>query len=132
MARSTADPLARRIAAAIGGRRPEDELYFNRVRFVKRVILSSVSPGPPLAEQQEHQRAVLDRCLNESPTGRILGREVLTGTFQAMPKNGTPAIDADNGTNVDVTAEQEFIHTRTEILHVGFERKPFWMDGQHG
>lgn len=131
---SHGDPLAQRIAGAIGGRRPDEELYFNRVRFVKRVVLSSISPGPPVAEQHAPQLALLDRCLNGAPGGRILGREVLTGTFRTMATNGNGNGTNGNGTNGNGANGNgvEIVHTRTEILHVGFERRPFWMENGDG
>lgn len=127
MSTGASDDFARRIASAIGGRRPDEEIYFSRVRYVHRVGVSAMLPGPPVVEQQREQRAFLDRCLNEPPGGRIIGREVLTGTFQTLGQNGDDGDDGEgNGNGVP-----GLVHTRTEIFHVGFERKPYWL-GRNG
>jgi hypothetical protein len=80
----------------------------SEVRFVKRISVGTSNPGHVLAEQ-EIQEAVnlLNRCLNGPPKGSIIGIEksfrVLTiGEHQAL--------------------------LQWIVYHVGFPRKPVWLD----
>ena len=118
MSGESRDPVLDRISAAISGRSADDLIYFSQVRFVRRVFRGTLSPLPLSAEQEREQADFLDRCLNEEPRGRIIGREVLTGSFALLAESG------------DGNARKTVTHTRQEILHIGFRRKPYWMNGE--
>jgi hypothetical protein len=46
------------------------------VRYVKRIVVGSNNPNQMSAEAQiEEARELLNRCLNDSPRGRILATE---------------------------------------------------------
>jgi hypothetical protein len=80
----------------------------DEVRFVKRVHVGSVNPNNPVSEeQQEKQIALLNRCLNDFPRGCIIGRDIAVGVFQI--------------------GEHRITLQRT-TYHVGFPRKPLWLD----
>lgn len=119
MANPTNDPIAQRIAEALVGRGPAGEIYVNRVTFVKRVILGTLNPMSLTPEEKRKQEALLNRCLHQPPGGRIIGSEVLAATFLVPAPSGTDA-------------EPHQVRTRQDILHIGFERKPFWLDSENG
>lgn len=73
-----------------------------------KVSVGSVNPNAPFSEQaREDQLIFLNRCLNEFPKGKIIGRDVTIGVFKIGDHQLT---------------------TEKVTYHVGFERKPFWFD----
>jgi|688.fasta_scaffold534546_2 hypothetical protein len=79
------------------------------ITFVKRVNIGSVNPNSPVnEEQQEKQMQFLNRCLNDFPRGRIVGKDIAVGIFQV--------------------GEHQITLQRI-TYHVGFRRKPTWADG---
>jgi len=80
------------------------------VRFVKRINIGSINPNNPISEdQQELQMQYLNKCLNEYPHGRIIGKDISVGVYQM--------------------GEHQITLQRV-TYHVGFNRKPFWMEEQ--
>lgn len=78
------------------------------ITFVKRINIGSINPNNPVNEdQQEKQMAFLNKCLNEFPKGRIIGKDVSVGVFQI--------------------GEHQITLQRI-TYHVGFNRKPYWID----
>lgn len=78
------------------------------VGFVKRIVVGSRNPES-LTSEQEIQAAVslLNRCLSETPKGRILGVEK---TFSIL--------------NI---GEHQVV-LQCMIYHVGFTRRPHWLE----
>ena len=82
---------------------PED---LSDIAFVKRVTVGNLN-RPVSEEEMDAQIAVLNRCLQTQPRGRIIGKDVSTllyGTGKAQ-----------------VTVQQT-------TYHVGFRRKPYWAE----
>ncbi len=78
------------------------------VTFVKRINIGSINPNSPVnEEQQEQQMQVLNRCLNEFPKGRIIGKDITVGVYQV--------------------GEHQLTMQRI-TYHVGFVRIPTWID----
>lgn len=77
------------------------------VGYVKRIVVGSKDPEKLVAED-DIQAAVdlLNRCLSDSPKGRILGVEK---TFSLL--------------NI---GEHQVV-LQAMIYHVGFPRKPYWL-----
>lgn len=76
------------------------------VSFVKRIVVGTTDP---ISEaDNEAQIQLLNRCLHEQPRGRII----------AIEKSLTP---------VKTDGHTEFV--QAVIYHVGFARRPVWMEG---
>lgn len=78
------------------------------VRFVKRISVGTNNPGHVLAEE-EIQKAVslLNRCLRGPPRGTIIGIEK---SFRIL------------------TVGEHHALLQWIVYHVGFPRKPAWLD----
>lgn len=82
------------------------------VQYIKLVPIGSVNPNHPLSDQsREEQAALLNRCLNDYPKGKILGKDVTIGKYQI--------------------GEHELIMEKI-TYHVGFPRKPAWEEEKEG
>ncbi|MBE9545683.1 MAG: hypothetical protein IMF02_14400 [Proteobacteria bacterium] len=78
------------------------------VAYIKRVSVGNIDPNrPPTEEELDNQIKLLNRCLNKSPKGRIIGREISAALFQV----GENKLMIQNIT-----------------YHVGFPRKPYWLE----
>ena len=79
------------------------------VRFVKRISVGTNNPGHVLAEE-EIQEAInlLNRCLSGPPKGTIIGIEK---SFRVLTMGEHQAL------------------LQWIVYHVGFSRKPSWLDG---
>jgi hypothetical protein len=78
------------------------------VRFVKHVLVGSLHPYLELTEEQaETQRALLARCLQESPHGHIISQEMHTAIYQI---------------------ESEKVKRVLTVYHIGFPKRPYWLD----
>lgn len=79
----------------------------NAVRYVKRVVVGSSNPGQMASEQDiTAAQALLNRCLNETPKGSIIGIE-------------------RSFTLLQVGEHQVVLQWLS--YHVGFARKPAWL-----
>ncbi|WP_369926411.1 hypothetical protein [Xanthomonas sp. NCPPB 2632] len=77
------------------------------VRFVKRIVVGSNNPSQMSTEDQvEEARALLNRCLSESPKGSIVGLEKSFTILQI--------------------GEHQVV-LQWICYHVGFTRKPVWL-----
>ena len=78
------------------------------VGYVKRIIVGSQHPLD-MRTEKDVQAAVdlLNRCLADTPKGRIIGIEK---TFNIL------------------TVGEHQVVLQCMIYHVGFERKPFWLE----
>lgn len=86
----------------------EQKTDYADIRYIKTVTLGSVNPNQPMSEESRRkQTALLNRCLNESPRGIIIGKDTAIGRY---------AIGAH-----ELTMEQT-------TYHVGFPRKPMWLE----
>lgn len=80
----------------------------SEVRFVKRVTVGSDNPAHMCShEQLEAANALLNRCLNDTPRGHILGIEKSFTVLQS--------------------GEHQVV-LQWMVYHVGFPRKPIWLD----
>ncbi|MDR0378833.1 MAG: hypothetical protein LBI62_02615 [Candidatus Accumulibacter sp.] len=74
------------------------------VRFVKRIAVGS---STPVSEEEINEAmALLNRCLEETPRGTLLGVEKNFGLFNV--------------------GEHQVV-LQWMVYHVGFTRKPLWM-----
>jgi hypothetical protein len=77
------------------------------VGFVKRIVVGSLNPEQPASETESREKiALLNRCLAETPRGRIIGIE--------------------HPTTVVTSGDQQAI-VQTVVYHVGFTRRPVWL-----
>jgi len=82
------------------------------VTFIKRITIGNINPGAPLGseDEQERQIVLLNRCLNDFPKGRIVGRETAVGIFR-----------------IPIGQEDNQLMVQRITYHVGFKRKPDWL-----
>lgn len=84
------------------------EWELNEIHYVKLVPVGSLNPNAALTpEARESQTAVLNRCLNEYPKGRIIGKDTGIGRYRI--------------------GEHELLMEQV-TYHVGFPRKPEWLE----
>jgi hypothetical protein len=77
------------------------------VKFVKRIVVGSNDPSHMSTEAQvEEARALLNRCLTESPKGKIIGLEKSFTILQI--------------------GEHQVV-LQWLCYHLGFPRKPAWI-----
>lgn len=77
------------------------------VKYVKRIVVGSNDPAQMSTEAQvEQARALLNRCLTESPKGKIIGLE-------------------KSFTILQIGEHQVVLQWLS--YHVGFSRKPGWI-----
>jgi hypothetical protein len=77
------------------------------VKFVKRIVVGSNNPSQMSSEAQiEEARELLNRCLNDSPKGKIVGQEKSFTILQI--------------------GEHQVV-LQWICYHVGFTRKPLWL-----
>jgi hypothetical protein len=77
------------------------------VHFVKRITIGTSNPANPESEEEiEAATALLNRCLSESPKGTILGVEKNFSLFNL--------------------GEHQVV-LQWMVYHVGFARKPLWL-----
>jgi hypothetical protein len=80
------------------------------VAFVKRIVVGTNNPAEPQNDAKiEEALALLNRCLTDSPRGRILGIEKSFTILQLGEHN---------------------VVLQWLTYHIGFERKPFWLAEQ--
>lgn len=80
----------------------------SEIRYVKLVTVGSVNPNNPLSdESRQAQAELLNRCLNDYPKGRIIGKDITIGRY--------------------MIGEHELTMEKV-TYHVGFERRPSWED----
>ena len=78
------------------------------VGYVKRVIVGNIDPEKTATEEEiEVQRQFLNRCLTDSPRGRIIGQE-------------------KNFFLLNIGEHQ--VVMQYIVYHVGFARKPVWLE----
>lgn len=80
----------------------------SEVRFVKRILVGNDDPEK-MREEAEIQNAMelLNRCLNDSPKGQILGTEKNFSILQI--------------------GEHQVV-VQSICYHIGFVRKPMWLE----
>jgi hypothetical protein len=77
------------------------------VTFVKRIVIGSSNPAEPKSEDQVNEAmALLNRCLTDSPKGKIIGIEKSFSILQVAEHN---------------------VVLQWTTYHIGFKRKPFWL-----
>ena len=87
---------------------PDCKTHYEDIRFIKTITLGSINPNHPLSEESKQQQAALiNRCLNESPKGVIIGKDISIGRY--------------------AIGEHELTMEQT-TYHIGFPRKPIWLE----
>ncbi|NID16099.1 hypothetical protein [Luteibacter yeojuensis] len=77
------------------------------VKYVKRIVVGSNNPAQMSTEEQvDEARALLNRCLSDSPKGKIVGLEKSFTILQI--------------------GEHQVV-LQWICYHVGFQRKPSWL-----
>lgn len=78
------------------------------VGFVKRVMVGTSNPANPQSEEQiEVAMSLLNRCLNDTPKGKIIGIEKSFSILQVGEHN---------------------VVLQWLTYHVGFPRRPYWLE----
>ncbi|MCL2252360.1 MAG: hypothetical protein FWC12_10680 [Treponema sp.] len=78
------------------------------IKFIKDVAVGSVNPNVVLSDNaRQAQINLLNRCLNDYPKGILIGKDIAIGRY--------------------TIGEHELVMQKT-IYHVGFSRKPVWLD----
>lgn len=78
------------------------------VGYIKRVVVGNDNPETaPDEKKYERQMALLNRCLKDSPKGKIVGQEK---NFYLLNLGEHQVV-------------MQYI-----VYHIGFERKPCWID----
>jgi hypothetical protein len=78
------------------------------VRFIKRIVIGSDNPERMKTEAEINQAiSLLNRCLTDSPKGHIIGAE-------------------KNFALLNVGEHQVVL--QYVVYHIGFSRKPYWLD----
>lgn len=86
----------------------EKRLELSDINYIKLVPIGSVNPNQVLSEESKQaQLALLNRCLNDYPKGRIIGKDMNIGRY--------------------MIGEHE-LSMEQVTYHVGFLRKPSWME----
>jgi predicted flap endonuclease-1-like 5' DNA nuclease len=86
----------------------DDGLDLSEIRHVERIGVGSLNPNQPVSEEQrDAQIRFLNRCLNDMPRGKIIGREMSTAVFQVG---------------------EHQITMQLITYHVGFKRTPRWIE----
>ncbi len=79
------------------------------VKFVKRIVVGTDNPSRMRSEEEiEAARALLNRCLTDAPRGTIVGMEKSFTILQV--------------------GEHQVV-LQWLCYHVGFPRKPAWLEG---
>jgi hypothetical protein len=78
------------------------------VGFVKRIVVGSNNPANLQSEDEIRQAmALLNRCLNEAPKGKIIGIEKSFNILQVGEHN---------------------VVLQWMTYHLGFPRRPYWLE----
>lgn len=80
----------------------------SEVTFVKRIVVGSNNPADLRGDDRiEEQMALLNRCLTETPKGKLIGAEKSFSILQVGEHN---------------------VVLQWTTYHVGFLRRPLWLD----
>ena len=83
-------------------------LELGEIKYIKAVTVGSINPNVPFSDKERDvQLNLLNRCLNDFPTGRIIGYDKTVATY--------------------MIAEHQFVMEKTSY-HIGFKRKPMWLE----
>jgi hypothetical protein len=75
--------------------------------FIKCVGIGNLSLSYPLTqEQEEEQKALLQKCLTTPPEGRIIGQDTVAVLYKV---------------------DDEQVRRELVTYHIGFKRKPYWL-----
>ena len=84
-----------------------NQFALDAVVFIKKVVIGSINPQAPFSEEEHNKQIqLLNKCLQDYPKGKIIGRDIAIGTYQ---------IGEHQMTMQKIT------------YHVGFTRKPYWI-----
>lgn len=85
----------------------KEVIKLDDITYIKMITVGSINPNRLLSEHEKQKQVdELNRCLNESPKGRIIAFDRSIGQF--------------------VVGQHEFIMEKI-TYHVGFKRKPYWI-----
>ncbi|MBQ9320844.1 MAG: hypothetical protein IJ239_00575 [Eubacterium sp.] len=78
------------------------------IGYVKLITVGSVNPNSPLSDaSRAEQEKLLNRCLHDYPKGILLGKDITIGRY--------------------LIGEHELTMEKV-TYHVGFPRKPAWLE----
>ncbi|WP_211227264.1 hypothetical protein [Ferrimonas kyonanensis] len=84
-----------------------DTFDLTNVAYVHRVVVGSVDPQSlPTETQRQQQMALINRCLSESPKGKVLGME---RSFSIL------------------RISEHQVVLESVAYHIGFTRQPYWL-----
>jgi hypothetical protein len=87
-------------------------LDISEIKFIKAVTVGSVNPNVVLSDDaRQSQVELVNRCLNDYPKGIIIGKDIAIGRY--------------------TIGEHELVMQKTSY-HIGFARKPAWLDDKGG
>lgn len=79
-----------------------------QITYLKAVTIGSINPNLPFSDKErDAQVALLNRCLNDFPKGRIIGTDKIVATY--------------------MVSDHQFVMEKI-TYHIGFQRKPMWME----
>lgn len=80
------------------------------IGYVKRIVVGSSNPADLQSEDKiDEAMALLNRCLSDSPKGKLVGIEKSFSILQVGEHN---------------------VVLQWLTYHIGFPRQPYWMDEQ--
>jgi len=86
----------------------QKKLDMSEIKYIKEIAVGSVNPNAVLSDNaRQMQITLLNRCLNDYPKGIIIGKDIAVGRY--------------------TIGEHELVLQKT-IYHIGFPRKPAWLD----
>lgn len=74
--------------------------------FIKCVSIGSARREPLAKEQEEEQKALLEKCLTLLPPGRIISRDTVVVVY---------------------LVDGEAVRRELITYHIGFKHKPYWL-----
>jgi hypothetical protein len=86
----------------------QKRLDISDIKFIKTVTVGSVNPNVVLSDDaRQSQVELVNRCLNDYPKGVVIGKDIAIGRY--------------------TIGEHELVMQKTSY-HIGFVRKPAWLD----
>lgn len=77
------------------------------IRYVHKVTVGSINPNATLTEEKHNAQVdLLNKCLNEFPKGKIIGKDVAFGSYKLGEHQ--------------ITMQQV-------TYHIGFQKTPHWL-----
>lgn len=89
----------------------KNDANMGEITYIKTVTIGSINPNLPFSDKErDSQTALLNKCLNELPKGRIIGTDKTVATY--------------------MVSSHQFVMEKI-TYHVGFKRKPLWLEQEN-